>query len=324
MSSPADDVPGLRSGVQEKLVRDVQRMWIVSAMARIVFEQGLESVSVQQIVARAGVTRRTFYELFESREDCFRAVFEESVAMAAERACAAYRIEGRWVERIRAGLLALLAFFDSEPELARLCVLHATPASPTLTRRGEVLEHLALVIDEGRRGAPAEMHPPPLTAQSVVGGVLAVVQARLLEPNPRRLAELVGPLMGVIALPYLGQEAAWRELSRPVRETTDARTAPEGIRDPLRDLDMRLTYRTLRVLAAIAVAPGISNRDVAQAAGVRDEGQISRLLARLERLGLVRNTDVGRSKGRANAWSVTRRGAEVDSAIALARGRVHR
>ncbi len=54
-------------------------------MAKIVFEQGLESVSVQQIVARAGVTRRTFYELFESREDCFRAVFEQSVAIAAER-----------------------------------------------------------------------------------------------------------------------------------------------------------------------------------------------------------------------------------------------
>jgi AcrR family transcriptional regulator len=325
MSSLAEDVPVLLAEVQEELVRDVQRMWIVSAMAKIVFEQGLESVSVQQIVARAGVTRRTFYELFESREDCFRAVFEESVAIVGERVFVAYAAEGTWVEQVRAGLLALLAFFDCEPELARLCVLHATPASAaTLARRGEVLGQLAMAIDEGRSGAPAGTHPPPLTAESVVGGVLAVIQARLLEPDPGRLTELLSPLMSVIVLPYLGQEAARRELARPVQATAPVRTTPEGLRDPLRDLDMRLTYRTLRVLAAIAVAPGISNRGVAQAAGVRDEGQISRLLTRLERLGLVRNTGIGRPKGRTNAWTVTPRGAEVSSAIALARGRVPR
>ncbi len=163
-----------------------------------------------------------------------------------------------------------------------------------------------------------------MIAESVVGGVLAVLQARLLEPTPRRLTELLSSLMGVIVLPYLGQEAARRELSRPVPAATHVRTPPQGLRDPLRDLDMRLTYRTLRVLAAIAVAPGISNRGVAQAAEVRDEGQISRLLARLERLGLVCNTGVGRPKSRANAWTVTPRGAEVDSAIALARGRAYR
>ena len=62
---------------------------------------------------------------------------------------------------------------------------------------------------------------------------------------------------------------------------------------------MRLTYRTLRVLAEIAAAPGISNREVAEAAGVRDPGQISKLLARVEGLGLVRNTGGGQAKGAA-------------------------
>lgn len=325
VSTLADDVPALLSEVQEELVRDVQRMWILSAMAKIVCEHGLESVTVQQIVGRAGVTRSTFYELFENREDCFRAVFEESVGRAAERAFAAYEVEDEWVDRIRAGLFALLMFFDREPELARLCVLHATPASAaTVARRSEVLSKLAMVIDEGRRDMHADTHPPPLTAESVVGGVLAVIQARLLEPNPRRLTPLLSSLMGVIVLPYLGQEAARRELARPVNGSTPPRAKPRSRRDPLPDLDMRLTYRTLRVLAAIAVAPGISNREVAQAAGVRDEGQISKLLARLERLDLIRNTGMGQPKGRPNAWTITPRGAQVDSAIELARGRVRR
>jgi predicted transcriptional regulator len=79
---------------------------------------------------------------------------------------------------------------------------------------------------------------------------------------------------------------------------------------------MRLTYRTLRVLSAIAHTPGISNRGAAEAAGVRDQGQISKLLSRVERLGLIRNTGAGQAKGAANAWTLTDRGAELDRALA--------
>ena len=81
--------------------------------------------------------------------------------------------------------------------------------------------------------------------------------------------------------------------------------------DPLHGLEMRLTYRTLRVLSAIAAEPGVSNRRVADAAGVLDQGQISKLLARLERLGLVQNTADGQPKGAPNAWILTGRGALV-------------
>jgi DNA-binding MarR family transcriptional regulator len=71
----------------------------------------------------------------------------------------------------------------------------------------------------------------------------------------------------------------------------------------------------LRVLAAIAAAPGASNRTVAQAAGVADQGQISKLLARLEGLGLICNRSVGHLKGEPNAWELTARGMEVEQAV---------
>lgn len=315
MSSVAGELSKLESEAQRDLVRDVQRIWILSAMAKIVCEHGLESVTVREIVGRAGVSRRRFYELFENREDCFRAVFEEALALAAERASADYATEDAWADRLRAGLLALLTFFDSEPELTRVCVLHATPTTPTtVARRSQVLAQLAELIDEGRRAARGGVHLPPLTAESVVGGVLGVIQARLLESSPPRLTALVNPLMSVIVLPYLGPAAARRELCRAVH-TASPPTAPDRMCDPLEDLDTRLTYRTLRVLAEIAAAPGISNRAVAEAAGVRDPGQISKLLARVERLGLVRNTGAGQPKGAPNAWTVTSRGAEVDRAL---------
>jgi DNA-binding IclR family transcriptional regulator len=80
---------------------------------------------------------------------------------------------------------------------------------------------------------------------------------------------------------------------------------------------MRLTYRTLRALNAIADHPGASNRAIGQAAEAYDQGQISKLLSRLEKLGLVQNTAGGghRPTGEPNAWRLTSRGVEVERAL---------
>jgi AcrR family transcriptional regulator len=301
--------------VERELVRSVQRGWLMSALARVVGEHGPDGASVRQIVMYAGVSRRRFYELFASSDDCFRAVFDDAVEQARSRAASAYGVDGAWNERLRAALSEVLAFFDSEPELARLVVLHTTPTGPATARRNEMLAALTTFIDaEGRAASPAS-NPPPLTAETVVGGILGVVQARLSEDSPEPLTSLVNPLMSVIVLPYLGPEAAWGELARPVSGDAVERPAPETERNVLGDLDMRLTYRTLRVLAEIAAAPGISNQAVAEAAGIRDQGQISKLLSRVEGLGLIRNTGAGQPRGRPNAWFVTRRGAEVGQDI---------
>jgi DNA-binding MarR family transcriptional regulator len=78
---------------------------------------------------------------------------------------------------------------------------------------------------------------------------------------------------------------------------------------------MRLTYRTVRVLMAIGAQPGVSNRRVADAAGVSDQGQISKLLARLHHLGLIENNGFGQAKGESNSWYLTERGSEIEAAI---------
>ena len=84
---------------------------------------------------------------------------------------------------------------------------------------------------------------------------------------------------------------------------------------------MRLTYRTARVLECIAAQPGVSNRQVAERAGISDQGQVSKLLARLERLGLTSNTGEGHAKGEPNAWKLTPLGARVAQRLSMsARG----
>jgi DNA-binding PadR family transcriptional regulator len=68
-------------------------------------------------------------------------------------------------------------------------------------------------------------------------------------------------------------------------------------------------------LEDVAAHPGVSNRTVAELAGIVDQGQVSKLLARLERLGLLQNTGAGHSHGERNAWCLTDRGVQVTQTI---------
>ncbi len=295
-------------------VRESQRMRIIAATVEVACDRGVEAATISDIVSRAGVSRRTFYELFEDRGDCLLATIDHAVALASERASAACEGHERWVDRVRAGLLVLLEFLDQERQLARLCVVDSAGAGPSvLGRRREVLDRLALVVDQGR--AAARYQPPPLTAEGVVGGTVAVIHKRLLKQDARPLIELLNPLMSIVVHPYLGGAAAHRELDRPAPEPAHTNAPRNMALNPLKGLDTRLTYRTMRVLGAIGAKPGLSNTEVGERAGVTDQGQISKMLTRLAGLGLIENTGDGQPKGAANAWWLTFRGSELERAM---------
>jgi AcrR family transcriptional regulator/DNA-binding MarR family transcriptional regulator len=302
-------------GLPREHVSEIQRVRILMAMAEVAAERGAGQASVAHIVSRAGVSRRTFYDLFEDREDCFLGTFDEIVARASVPVLAAYRAEGRWRERIRAGLLALLVFFDEEPALARFAVVEALAAGPrALERRGEILDRLVRVVDEGRSERPVRApEAPPLAAEGAVGAVLAVVHRRLAMGGQAPLTDLLGSLMGAIVMPYQGTSAAQKELHRPAPSLKPNPVRHYG--DPLEGLEMRITYRTVRVLIAIGSGPGASNREIASAAGIQDQGQVSKLLTRLEHLGLIHNEGVGPAKGAPNAWTLTDKGGRVEEAV---------
>jgi AcrR family transcriptional regulator len=297
-------------------VPEIQRARILAALVEVTRERGAGQVTVAHVVARSGVSRRTFYELFEDREDCFLAAFDEAVTHAGQRVLPAVQSAGGvWHTRLRAGLRALLEFLEDEPALGAFCVVDTLGAGPgALKRRAEVIDILIDAVDEGRAGARAGLLATRLTAEGAVGAVLGVLHARLLGDASRLddVIGLLGPLMGMIVLPYLGAAAAAREVAKPAPRRRRAVPLRE---DPLRDLEMRLTYRTVRVLLTIASMPDASNRRVADGAGIQDQGQISKLLARLEHLGLIHNTGVGHVRGEPNAWRLSARGEQIERTI---------
>ncbi len=297
---------------------EIQRSRLLVGAVGAIEEYGYAGTTVAQITARARVSRRTFYELFDSRDECLRALVEDVLA-TIESEIAAAGLDGlRWREQVRGGLWVILSFFDREPALARVCVVQALRGGPeVLERRGEILERLADVIDRGRaESSRGGGECTLLTAEGLVGGACGILHARLSRGEHRPLIDLLGELMGMIVLPYLGPAAARREQTRPpIGQGPVVPCKPPVFAaahsDPLQGLPMRLTYRTARVLGCIAEQPGVSNRAVADRAGVSDQGQISKLLARLERLGLVANTGDGRVKGEPNSWTLTPLGTEV-------------
>jgi AcrR family transcriptional regulator len=295
-------------------VEEMQRRRILLAICAVVGEKGLHEASVGVVCKRAGVSRRTFYEIFVDREACLLAAFEDTLQRLAGAIAPVYAAEGRWSNRVRGALTLLLERFDAEPGLARLCVVETLRAGPELLEgRARVLAALALAVDEGREQARRGSVPPPLTAQGVVGGALSVIHARLLDDPNGPLVELAGPLTAMIVFPYLGPAAAEGELVKPAAPRAAMDRAVSG--DPFKDLRIRFTYRTARVLAVIAATPGASNRHVADSAGIADEGQASRLLRRLADAALIENGSEGRPKGEPNAWTLTARGEAVHLAL---------
>jgi AcrR family transcriptional regulator/DNA-binding MarR family transcriptional regulator len=296
----------------------IQRARILAAMFDVACERGVAEVTVAHVVARSGVSRRTFYEAFGDCEDCFLAALEQAVSHAAECVLPAYRAESSWRERIRAGLVALLCFLDEEPVVGRVLVAESLAAGPrALACRNRVLAQVMCAIDQGREELNAGVEPPPLSAEGIVGGALAIVHARLTavprggELGGAPLVELAAPLMSMIVLPYLGAAAARRELARPVPAVSVAAHDATPLENPFKAVGMRLTYRTVRVLMAIAQQPQASNRAVGELADIKDQGQVSKLLSRLERAGLVANTGLGPGQGAPNAWSLTDAGERV-------------
>jgi AcrR family transcriptional regulator len=297
----------------------VQQTRLLNAAVEVVAEEGVGRISARRVSSRAGMSTKTFYDLFADSEDCFLGMFDRAVQELAGLVTTALRGEDEWVERVRSALIVLLAALERDPALAKVVFVEALGAGPrVLGRRAEVLDRVAGFIDEGRVGGPADL--PSLVAAGVVGAAFSIVHARLVEERSGSLMELVGPVMATVVLPYRGRECSARELARPVIPNqlsgSGLRTADES-RPPSRPRDLisgpagrtirsplRLTERTCAVLAAVGESPGGNNRQVAAGSGA-SEPQISRLLPRLAEHGLVENRG-----SHVKAWWLTASGAE--------------
>lgn len=195
------------------LVRAIQRERLLAAMIKTVTEIGYNALTVQNVLARAGISRPTFYEQFEDKEDCFLAAFDASAAQMQKRLEAAVAAaEPSWRDQLRSGIAELLRFIADEPEAARTVIVEARASSSAgLVRRDQVLDHFASCIDALVR---EDLDEPPsaIAAAGVVGGIESVLYARLQKGETDDLDALLPSLMYFAVLSYAGNEVAAQEL----------------------------------------------------------------------------------------------------------------
>jgi AcrR family transcriptional regulator len=302
----------------------MQRSRLLGGAVAAVEELGWTNVTVASIASRGRVSRKTFYDLFDDREDCLLEVCDDALKRILTELLAANVGELEWPERIRTGLWIVLSFFDREPELARACVVESAHGGPAARAwRADVLQRLIAIVDEGRLQGARAAETPGLMAEGVVGAVLGILNRLLVVGGGVSVVGSLDELASLVVLPYVGAKGARAMRKRPLPRASLSGSARGRVyragEDPLKNVPMRLTYRTALVLEQVATHQGASNREIGELAGIHDQGQISKLLARLQKLGLLTNT-AGRdahTKGAPNAWSLTGLGERIVVHLAI-------
>ncbi len=200
------------------MVSRSQRDRLLEAAVRVVAEKGYAAATITDLTAEAGVSRTTFYELFEDKEACFLTAYDNAVEVLVRRVLSAYESEQRWPDRARAGLAALLELLAEEPALARLALVDAGAAGPGAQRRYRAaIQRLTPLFEEGRDFAPNGRSLPPNTSRMAIGGVTGLISDALLDGNADGLPGLLSDLLFATLVPYIGPDAATREVGELTR-----------------------------------------------------------------------------------------------------------
>ncbi len=209
-------LPRGRHGLPRKAVTESQRNRIHQAMIEVVSARGYPETRVVDVIDRAGVSRKTFYELFDSKKDCFLAAYEvllDDLLGKAAGACGS-RPDLPWVKRAGAALTALLDHLAQNPAQARFAIVEVLAAGPeALARRDRALRQFTGLL----QGVPS-VALPEITPLAVVGGINEILYSEILDGETAQLGERLPDLIFWITLPFLGSEraAVEREQARPV------------------------------------------------------------------------------------------------------------
>jgi AcrR family transcriptional regulator len=211
-------LPSGRHGLPRAFVVENQRQRILDALASAVAEKGYARTTVADVIGIAGVSRKTFYEQFSDKNDCFLAAYDEAVKQLYTGVEAAYRAKERWPTAVIAAIEAFLIGLSAEPEFARMALVEVIRASDEALDRYYAASHrFAGLLDEGRDESPFADDLPESTAQSLIGGIAAVIVERL-RSGQSDVRDLL-PAMATFALiPYIGVEAAKTEVEAALEE----------------------------------------------------------------------------------------------------------
>jgi AcrR family transcriptional regulator len=218
----AEDSAGLprlppgRHGLPRDFVVQNQRDRLAAGIIAAVSEFGYHETTITQIAAAAGVSRRTFYSYFDSKEECFFATFDQITDHLCDAARHAAAGQDEWPAQVAAKIAAVLEVFSTNPQLARFTL--ATPPRAG----GEVTAYYRRALDgalaeltDGLPGGTEAQRPAPAVQQSLIGGAVALIVRKLESGDGERIRDLLPDLVELLLAPFIGRAAALEVAGRP-------------------------------------------------------------------------------------------------------------
>jgi AcrR family transcriptional regulator len=208
LASGRGRLPPGRHGLPRTLVAENQRERLLNGVVEAVAEHGYNATTISRIAAAAKISRRTFYEHFEGKEDCFLAAYEMIEAHVLDSMLAAPGAGEPWPDRVRARLTALLDVLSRDTAVSRFFLVEPPAAGGDVAARySEAMQVLAGTL----RPEP----PPPdldmdVRDQALIGGIATLIVRRLNSGGAERLPELLPDLVELARAPFVGRGEAKR------------------------------------------------------------------------------------------------------------------
>jgi AcrR family transcriptional regulator len=267
----------------------LQRARLLDATARVVAEHGYAAATVSAIQARAGVSRRTFYDAFANKDAAVVAAFDVAARYAVPQLLGAFARRRGWAPGVDAALTTYLTVLEADRDWATLCLVGLPAAGErALAHRDRLLEPVVRTLagGDGSRAGGDGSH-------AVAAGALAAVNGALhgsLADRGRPLLAARPELLALLIAPFRGSPAARRQAARPPAGVALRATAAERVREllPAREPSARVALRGV-LEAALRDGDGPALWQAAigwherRAAGARvDERLLERVLNGLE------------------------------------------
>jgi AcrR family transcriptional regulator len=200
---PSIKLTGGPHGIPRAVVHEVQRGRLLDALAEVIAEEGYLNTTVHKILKRAGISRRTFYEIFTDKEDCFLIAYQEAadhVIALVQRAC---QLGGTPEVRVQNGLRAVLEFVEREPQVARMCCVEVMAAGEKArARRAKTMEGLTDLVADALEERCEHHGEALLRARVLTGGIHEMVYGSLARGDVEGISDLAEEVVAShLALP---------------------------------------------------------------------------------------------------------------------------
>jgi AcrR family transcriptional regulator len=208
-------LPRGRHGLPRRFIVHNQRERMLLAVAESVSEQGYATTTVADIISRARLSRRTFYEHFADKEECFLAAYDTVVEQLLAAVGAAYEEAETWPQKVHDGLRTFLSSLAVEPAFARMCIVEVLAAGPEARgRRDAAMRVFVDFLEPGRAEAPKGIEVPEFASELVVGGLYEAIYARLVRDAGEELVPMLPELLYYALMPYVGHAAARKAVAQ--------------------------------------------------------------------------------------------------------------